>query len=56
MAGFQLIAVVTHLATLLAPRFLPDIYFAAESFWALPVLLSMVIGVALDRRAGLKTG
>ncbi len=53
MTGFHLVAVVTHLATLLAPGFTPAIYRALESLWAIPVLLSLLIGVALDRRAGL---
>jgi hypothetical protein len=51
MVGFHLIAVVTHLSTMLAPSFTPRMYKAMESFWAIPVLLSMLIGVELDRRA-----
>lgn len=51
MVGFHLIAVVTHLSTLLEPSFKPLIYWAMGSFWAIPVLLSMLIGVELDRRA-----
>jgi len=51
MAGFHLIAVVTHLSTMLVPAFAPRIYRSLESFWAIPVLLSMLLGVELDRRA-----
>lgn len=51
MVGFHLVAVVTHLSTLLAPRFTPLVYWAMGSFWAIPVLLSLLIGVELDRRA-----
>jgi hypothetical protein len=53
MTGFHLVAVTTHLATALAPGFTPAIYRALESMWSIPVLLSLVIGVELDRRAGL---
>lgn len=53
MAGFQLIAVTTHLSTFIAPAFTPAIYRAMESLWAVPITLSMVLGVALDRRSGL---
>jgi hypothetical protein len=55
MTGFHTIAVVTHLGTLLAPSFAPLIYWAMGSFWAIPVLLSLLIGVELDRRAVLKS-
>lgn len=51
MTGFHSIAVVTHLSTMLAPSFRPLIYWAMGSFWAIPVLLSMLVGVMLDRRA-----
>ena len=51
MTGFHLIAVITHFSTLLAPKFTPALYRALESFWAIPVLLSLLLGVALDRRA-----
>lgn len=51
MTGFHLVAVVTHLSTTLVPSFTPRMYKAMESFWAIPVLLSMLIGVELDRRA-----
>ena len=53
MAGFHLIAVLTHLATRFAPDFTAKAYFAVESFWAIPVIISMAVGVALDRRAGI---
>jgi hypothetical protein len=51
MTGFHIVAVVTHLSTILEPSFTPRIYRALESFWAIPVLLSMLLGVELDRRA-----
>jgi hypothetical protein len=54
MTGFHLVAVVTHVSTMLVPSFTPKIYKAMESFWAIPVLLSLLIGVELDRRAAEK--
>ena len=51
MTGFHLIAVVTHLSTFLAPGSTPQIYRALESVWAIPVLLTLLLGVELDRRA-----
>lgn len=51
MAGFHLVAVVTHLSTLITPSFTPAIYRAMGAFWAIPVLISLLIGVELDRRA-----
>jgi hypothetical protein len=51
MVSFHLIVVVTHLSTLLTPSFTPHIYRAMGSFWAIPILLALLVGVALDRRA-----
>lgn len=48
--GFQLIAVLTHVATMLAPDILPRIYQALATFWAVPILGVMVVGTILDRR------
>lgn len=53
MTGFQLIAVATHLSTIFAPEFTPRIYRALEGLWAIPMTLSMMLGILLDRRAGL---
>ena len=49
--GFQLLAVLTHVAKAIEPNAAPKIYRALETFWALPVLVFMVIGIMLDRRA-----
>jgi hypothetical protein len=54
MTGFHLVAVTTHVSTLLAPEFTPRVYRALESVWAIPMTLSMIVGIALDRRAGLR--
>ena len=53
MTGFHLIAVTTHLSAVLAPDITPNLYRAMESLWAVPITLSMVFGVALDRRNGI---
>ncbi len=52
-AGFQAISVVTHLARLIDESVVPKLYRAMESVWAIPILLAMVVGSELDRRAGL---
>lgn len=49
MTAFQLVSVTTHFATLVSPSFTPLIYQGMESMWAIPGLLSMVIGISLDR-------
>jgi hypothetical protein len=51
LVGFHLVAVVTHLSTMVTPTFTPQLYRAMGSFWAIPLLLSLLIGVELDRRA-----
>ncbi len=53
MAAFHLISVTTHAATIAQPELRPIIYFALQSFWSLPLLLVMVAGIMLDRRAGI---
>ena len=51
--GFHLVAVASHLASILAPGFAPKLYFLLQSMWSVPMLLTLVIGVALDRQAGI---
>jgi len=53
MVAFHLLSVTTHLATIAKPELKPLLYFAMQSFWSLPLLLVMVAGIMLDRRAGL---
>lgn len=50
--GFHLVAVLSHLASLFVPGYAYKVYFLLQSFWSLPMLLSLVIGIALDRNAG----
>ena len=52
-AGLQLVGVSFHIGSILAPDFAPDAYFLLQAFWAVPVLMLLVVGVALDRRAGI---
>jgi drug/metabolite transporter superfamily protein YnfA len=54
MTGFHLVAVTTHISTLLAPEFTPRIYRAMGTLWAVPMAVSMVLGIVLDRRRGLR--
>lgn len=49
-AGFQLMCVLAHMGPLLDPASNPKIYRALESIWAVPMLLTMVIGIAIDRK------
>lgn len=53
MTGFLLITILTHIATMIAPTHIPRLYEAMATVWVVPALLSMLIGVTLDRRAGL---
>lgn len=53
MAGFQLVTVATHVASLTGPAFLPRLYTAMSTLWSVPILLVMLIGVILDNHAGL---
>lgn len=56
MTAFHGVSVATHIATIIDPAFLPKAYQAMVSFWALPMLLVMLLGVMTDRRAGLIGG
>ncbi|MES2782495.1 MAG: hypothetical protein V4657_06850 [Pseudomonadota bacterium] len=49
-AGFQAVAVATHLATLSVPDIVPKSYQALSAFWAIPILWVMVDGTRKDRR------
>lgn len=49
--GFHLVAVVSHLASIVAPGFAPKLYFLLQSLWSVPMLLTLVIGITLDRQA-----
>ena len=46
-------SISTHVARAAEPSLPSIIYFAMQSFWSLPLLLVMVVGIMLDRRAGL---
>lgn len=49
MAGFHLIAVLTHISTMISPEFTPKIYRAVESLWAVPMTFAMMWGIHMDR-------
>lgn len=51
MVGFHLVAVASHLGTIVVPDFTPAIYRAVGSLWAIPMLLTMMLGIERDRKA-----
>lgn len=46
--GFQMVAIITHIATIIAPDIVPTAYQAIASFWSIPILGVMVMGTRLD--------
>lgn len=50
MTGFHLIAVLTHVSTMASAEFLPRVYRAVGSLWAVPMTLAMMWGIHLDWR------
>ncbi len=50
-SGFQAITFATDLAWAIFPNAVPGIYQSAASFWALPALGAMTVGVFADYRA-----
>ncbi|RYG88963.1 MAG: hypothetical protein EON59_02710 [Alphaproteobacteria bacterium] len=51
--GLHLVAVVSHAASMVVSSYAFKLYFFLQGFWSVPMLLTLVIGVELDRRAGL---
>ncbi|WP_156841963.1 hypothetical protein [Novosphingobium aquimarinum] len=51
-AGFALLCVLTHFGPLIDPASDSKIYRGLESFWQLPILATMVIGIARDKAGG----
>jgi hypothetical protein len=50
ITGFQLIGVATHLAMLLSPDVVPQVYSFILGLWAYPILALIVIGAARHRK------
>jgi hypothetical protein len=48
-AGFHLITVTGHAATLIAPDFRSSFYYYFNGMWAIFVQMAMVWGITLDR-------
>jgi hypothetical protein len=48
-AGFHLITVTGHAATLIAPDFRASLYYYFNGMWAIFVQMAMVWGITLDR-------
>ena len=55
-AGFHLVAVISHVASILAPGYAAKVYFIFQSIWTVPMLMTLVIGVARDRHARITDG
>jgi hypothetical protein len=53
VVGFHLASIATHLASLLLSHVDPELYYNMQSFWSLPELCVMVLGISTDRRAHL---
>ena len=50
VAGFQMNIVAAHLTVLVIPSWRTDLYYAMITVWAMPTLLVMVLGTALDSK------
>jgi len=49
-AGMALLATLSHFAPMLYPGADPKVYRAFEAIWMIPILVTMTIGIQLDRR------
>ncbi|WP_420145348.1 hypothetical protein [Sphingobium sp.] len=50
-AACQLMTVLTHVVTLMLPRFTDLIYASLSTVWVIPLMLFTIIGIELDRKA-----
>jgi hypothetical protein len=50
VAAFQLNVVAAHIAVWIVPKWLDGLYYAMMTVWAIPSLLAMIVGTALDHR------
>jgi hypothetical protein len=50
-AGFQLMCLISHFGPLVDHYSNPALYRALESFWMMPIMVIMVLGIAKDRQA-----
>ncbi len=51
--GFHLITITSHLSAAVSPSMASKFYFGLATFWSIPKLLTIVIGVTLDRKGGI---
>lgn len=51
----QFLAVAIHVTTLVQPELTPKVYQGLHNLWAIPMLLFMLRGIVLDRRAMVAT-
>jgi hypothetical protein len=47
--GFHMLTIVGHVATMIMPDFRLGIYWRFSSVWSVLVMMSMVIGISIDR-------
>ncbi len=52
VAGFHVVTVASHIASMFVPGYIFELYFVLQGFWSVPMLLVMAVGPLLDRRAG----
>jgi hypothetical protein len=50
VAAFQVNVVAAHVSVWLVPTWRGELYYAMITVWAIPTLLAMLIGTALDNR------
>lgn len=55
VAAFQLNVVAAHISIWLIPSWEGHLYYAMGTVWAVPTLLAMLAGTALDRRHELRS-
>lgn len=56
LTGFQIDAVVAHLAGAFAPDHAAAVFRGLHTFWGTPILIVMLVGTMRDRRAALRGG
>ncbi|PEQ14280.1 hypothetical protein B2G71_01350 [Novosphingobium sp. PC22D] len=53
-SGFALLCVLTHFGPLVDPFADERVYRGLETFWQLPILVTMVVGIWKDKAAGIE--
>jgi len=53
LCGLHLASIATHMGAAMVGDIKPMVYYTMQSFWSIPELGIMVLGIAVDRRHGL---